>query len=322
MKKLRSAVIGVGYLGKFHAQKYLTIPQVELVGVCDTDAERANNCAQTCGVSAYTDYKELLGKVDAVSIAVTTSEHYQIAKAFLENHTHVLVEKPITTTIDQASELILLAKQNKLVLQVGHLERFNPVLAKLKDILERPLFIESLRLAPFKPRGTDVNVILDLMIHDIDIIQSLVKSPIKEIHANGAPVLSPKFDIANARVEFSNGCIANITASRISIKSKRILRIFQPNTYFSGDLDNKTLSIHRKGSNEIFPGIPEILSEEIALEKCDALQDEINAFTSAVINKTPPLISGEEGKLALETAIKITKICQNNLENVFHKTNA
>jgi predicted dehydrogenase len=313
MPKIKYAVIGVGFLGKFHAEKFAQLPNAELIAVCDTNFERAQEIATLHNTKAYNNYHSLLGEVDAVSIVASTAAHYEIAKTFLMHNTHVLVEKPITTTIAEADELIALAKKNNLVLQVGHLERFNPVLLKFKALLQKPLFIESLRIAPFKLRGTDVNVILDLMIHDIDIIQNLVKSPIVAIHANGAPVLSNKIDIANARIEFATGCIANFTASRISIKPKRLLRVFQHNAYLAGDLDNKVLSIHRKGSHELFPGIPEIVHEELILDKGDALLDEIAAFLTSIINGTPPIISGEDGKLALETAINITQICQNNL---------
>ena len=314
MNKLKCAVIGVGYLGKFHAEKYATLPNVEFVAVCDTDEKRCREIAYQHNVEAISNYQDLLGKVDAVSIATPTSSHHIIAKFFLENNIHVLLEKPITTTIDEAQELIAIANKNQLTLQIGHLERFNPVLTTLKDRLTRPLFIESLRLAPYKPRSADINVVLDLMIHDIDITQYLVGKPIEHIHASGAPVLSTKADIATARIEFTTGCVANVTASRISMKAKRELRIFQHNSYFSGDLNEKTLVILRKGKKEMFPGIPEIIQEKFPLQDTDALLDEIKAFINAIINNTPPLVSGEDGMLALQTATKITQIVRDNLE--------
>ena len=226
---------------------------------------------------------------------------------FIENGIHVLIEKPITTTIQEAEELIKLAKKNKVMIQVGHLERFNNVIKALDNYLSEPRFIESIRLAPFKLRGSDVNVVLDVMIHDIDIIQSFVKSDIRRITASGASVLTPYIDIINARIEFENGCVANVTASRISLKTERSLRIFQHDCYIGLDLDRKRLSIHRKGTKEMFPGIPEITREKHNFDKGDALKDQINAFLNAIINKVPPVVSGEDGKKALEIAIEITQ---------------
>ncbi|KPJ67300.1 MAG: UDP-N-acetyl-D-glucosamine dehydrogenase [Coxiella sp. DG_40] len=321
MNKIKCAVVGVGYLGKFHAEKYAKLPNAELVAVCDTDEKCCHEIATLHNVNAIKNYQELLGKINAVSIVVPTTCHYSIAKFFLDNNIHVLLEKPITNTVEEANELINIAKMNKLILQIGHLERFNPVLMALKNTLEKPLFIESLRLSPFKLRSIDVNVILDLMIHDIDIVQYLVDSPIKQIHASGAPVLSNKADIANVRIEFMSGCVANVTASRISLKSKRHLRIFQHNAYFSGDLTNKTLGIHRKGNNEMFPGIPEIIRDNLSLQSNDALLEEIKAFLDSITNKTPPLVSGEDGMRALQTATQITQIISSNIEK-YHEQQA
>lgn len=316
MKQLKIAVIGVGYLGNYHAQKYAQLPNAELVGVCDPNPERSAEIAKHNNTQAYQDYCELIGKVDAVSIAAPTQLHYQIGKFFLDNGVHVLMEKPITTTIEEANELIDLAKKNNLILQVGHLERFNNAVKALDKVLIRPLFIESMRLAPFKPRGTDVNVVLDLMIHDIEIIQSIVKSDIIEIRANGAPVLSEFADIANARIEFENGCVANVIASRVSLKTERRLRIFQPDCYVGLDLDNKHISIHRKGKKEMFPGIPEIISENQSFDKGDALLDEIISFLDCVTHNKRPIVSGEDGKNALAVAIKITRIVRAQLARI------
>jgi len=226
MSRLRTAVVGVGYLGNFHARKYAALTDVELTGVVDSDAARASEVAAACACTAFTDYRELIGQVDAVSVVVPTQYHHQVALDFLNAGVHVLIEKPITVTIEQADELIAVAEDKKLVLQVGHLERFNPVLMAAEEVLSAPLFVESVRIAPFKPRGTDVNVVLDLMIHDIDIIQYLVKSKVARIDAIGAPVFTAEEDIANARIAFENGCVANVTASRISLKSERKMRIF------------------------------------------------------------------------------------------------
>lgn len=306
--KIKCAVIGVGYLGKFHAEKYHNLPNADLVAVCDFDAQRAQEVATAYNTRAYTDYQQLIAdaKPDAVSIVVPTSLHHEVSKIFLQNNIHILLEKPITTTIEEAEELINIAQNNNLVLQVGHLERFNPVLLTIQKQLNQPMIIESVRLAPFKLRGTDVSVILDLMIHDIDIVQHIVQSPIKSIQASGAPVLSEHIDIANARIEFNNGCIANFTASRISTKAKRKLRVFQHDTYFSGDLDSKTLTVSRKGTSNTMPNTPEIIKEELTLEKNDAIMEEIKAFLDSITNKTPPLVSGEDGKKALATALQIT----------------
>jgi len=308
MKKIRTAVIGVGYLGKYHAEKYSFLPNSELVGVCDVNRDQCEEIAAKHHVGAFFDYQALLDKVDAVSIAVPTLLHYPVARFFLENGIHVLLEKPISNTVAEGQKLIDIAKRNQLVFQIGHLERFNTVLKALYHIIDSPRFIESYRLSPFRPRGTDINVVLDLMIHDIDLIHDMVGAPIKRIAANGATVLSNHTDIANARIEFENGCVANVTASRVSVKVERKLRIFQHDAFIGLDLHNKKLDIHRKGVSEMFPGIPEIVREEQAFEPGDALRDEINAFLHSIITNTPPVVTGDEGLAALATAIEITRI--------------
>ncbi|MBI1921509.1 MAG: Gfo/Idh/MocA family oxidoreductase [Geobacter sp.] len=307
MKKLRTAVIGVGYLGQFHAEKYASIPESELVGVVDASPARAEEVAQKVGAKAYTDYRELLGLVDAVSIVVPTQYHYEVAKAFLSAGVHVLLEKPITTTVEEADELIRIAGEKKLIFQVGHLERFNPVVLAMDGVLTEPRFIESVRIAPFKPRGTDVNVVLDLMIHDIDIIQYLVNSPVKQINSIGAPVFTDEEDIANARIQFENGCVANVTASRISMKSERRMRIFQADAYISLDFQNKKVAVFRKGQGELFPGMPNISIDEKELPQGDALKSEIADFLDCVATGREPRVSGEDGKRALEIALMINK---------------
>jgi len=307
MTTLKTAVIGVGYLGKFHAQKYAQLPDSQLIGVCDTNHDVAKTIADEHGVDVYNDYHDLIGKVDAVSIVVPTQKHYEVAKIFLENGIHVLLEKPITSTLEQGQELVDLAEQNNLKFQIGHLERFNPAVMALEDVLVEPLFIESHRIAPFNPRGADVNVILDLMIHDIDIILDFVGSPVKAIHASGVPVLSDEIDVANVRLEFENGCVANVTASRISMKSERKMRIFQPDTYITIDFQNKKLGIHHKGKGEMYPGIAEIDSEERVFEQGDALLSEIESFLKAINTDTRPVINGADGLRALQTAFEITR---------------
>lgn len=313
MNKLKCAVIGVGYLGQYHAEKFHGLSDCELVAVCDVRPETVDAVAEKLGVPKVYDYHSLLDKVDAVSIAATTNQHYQIAKDFLSHGVHVLIEKPITETVSQARELIETAKRNEVIIQVGHLERFNAARIALDDFLDRPQFIESQRIAPFNPRGTDVNVVLDLMIHDIDIIQSIIESPIKQINAQGAPVLSKYIDIANAHITFENGCVANVTASRVSFKRERKTRIFQPNSYISIDYQNKKLAVFSKGNGEMFPGIPDIVKHESAFEKSDALLEEIKAFVYAVKNNTAPLVSGEDGLNALDVATEITQKIKHNI---------
>jgi len=304
---IRTAVVGVGYLGQFHAEKYAMLPNSELVAVVDLDRERAAEVAGKVGTRACADYREIIGQVDAVSVAVPTRFHYEVARAFLEKGVHVLLEKPITTTLAEAEELIRIAEEKKAVLQVGHLERFNPVILALDGVVRNPGFIESLRIAPFKPRGTDVNVVLDLMIHDIDIIQHIVGSKVKQINSIGAPVFTQEEDIANARLQFENGCVANVTASRISMKSERRMRIFQPDAYINVDFQNKKIAVFRKGEGEMFPGVPDVKIEEQSFDQTDALKSEIEAFLDAIATGKPPVVSGEDGRQALETALKINK---------------
>lgn len=307
MKPLRTAVVGVGYLGQFHADKYAAIASSQLVGVVDSSPERAQEIADKVGCTAYTDHRQLLGKVDAVSIVVPTQYHYQVARDFLEAGVHVLLEKPITTTVEEADELIRLARDKGLVFQVGHLERFNPVIVALKEHLAGPRFIESVRIAPFKPRGTDVNVVLDLMIHDIDIIQYIVGSPVRQINSIGAPVFTNEEDIANARIQFENGCVANVTASRISLKSERRMRIFQPDAYIVVDFQNKKIAVFRKGEGEMLPGVPKVEMEEKEFSQGDALLEEITSFLGCIASGTAPVVTGEDGKRALETALLINR---------------
>lgn len=316
MSKIKCAVIGVGYLGRFHAQKYQRIDAVELIGVCDLNSDAVHQVANELQVAAYTDYKQLFGKVDAVSIVASTSAHFSLAKDFIEQGIHVLVEKPITETVDQANILIDLARIHQVKLQVGHLERFNAARVAVSPYLDRPLFIDSQRLAPFTPRGADVNVVLDLMIHDIDLIQTMVNSPIVHIDALGAPVLTQATDIASARMTFENGCVANVAASRISFNSLRKMRIFQPTSYVSIDYQKKQFAVFQKSDGEMFPGIPNIAQQSQTFENGDALLDEINAFVQAIQNNTIPLVTGEHGRDALATAAKISAMVDQKLEGL------
>lgn len=308
MSTLRAAVIGTGYLGRFHAQKYAALEDIKLVAVADVNPVRAREAAAPYGISAYTDFRDILEQVDLVSIAVPTEHHFGVARACLDAGLHVLLEKPITQTVTEAEELIRIAQARGRVLQIGHLERFNPAVVAMGDIVRNPIFIESHRLAKFKPRGTDVNVILDLMIHDIDIILSLVQSPVRSLRAVGLPVLSSEIDIANARLEFDNGCVANVTASRVSQQSMRKIRVFQPQAYISVDYQGRRLHVHRRVSEALEPGgIPGIRTEEQDFPVADPLMAEIRAFVDAVRNGIPPKVSGADGKRALEVALAISR---------------
>jgi predicted dehydrogenase len=305
---IRTAVIGVGYLGRFHAQKYAQLDGSKLIGVIDHNQQAAQAVGAELGVPAHTDYREILGKVDAVSLAVPTPLHHAIGRELLENGIHVLIEKPIATTTQEAQELINIARKRQCVLQVGHLERFNPAIVAAVARLKTPRFVESHRLAPFKQRGTDVSVVLDLMIHDIDLIQELVGQPIESIDAIGSSVFSGEIDIVNARLRFKGGCVANTTASRISLKQERKIRIFQDDAYLSIDMQQKILSVIRKKDTAATVESPAQVSiEEESFEQGDALRDEIAAFLNAVRTKTEPVVSGEDGLRALETAIRITE---------------
>ena len=303
---LKVAVVGVGHLGKWHADKYAAAADCELVAVVDTRIENARDIAQKHGADAYSDYRDIIPLVDAISLVVPTSLHYKIAREFLEAGIHCLIEKPVTESIAEVETLIEIARVNKLVLQVGHIERFNSVMIGIVDRLDKPRFLESTRLAPFTTRATDVSVILDLMIHDIDIILDLIESPIRRISASGISVLSDTIDIANARIEFENHCVANVTASRISRKCERKLRIFQKNTYLSADLQNKLLAVNCKSETDNDAGYRDIKHEEHRFEDNDALNLEVLDFINAIKTGGRPKVDGEDGKRALETAIAIT----------------
>jgi predicted dehydrogenase len=301
---ITAAVIGVGYLGKFHAEKYAASEKVKLVAVVDIDEKRGNEVGGSVGAPALTDYRALFGQVQCVSIAVPTRLHYRVARDFIEAGIDVLVEKPLTADIAEARALVEAAKARNAVLQVGHLERFNPAIRRLEGIIREPKFVECHRLAPFVERGTDVDVVLDLMIHDIDIIASLVRSPLQRVEAVGVPVLTDKPDIANARINFANGCIANVTSSRVSLKRERKIRFFQPDAYISIDYDQRRAQIYHKPA----PGAGwlDIRAENIEIKDGDALADEIDSFLGCVRERTLPLVGGEDGLRALEIASMIS----------------
>ena len=315
MKKLRAAVIGVGYLGRFHAQKYAMLENVELVGVADLNKESAEKVAEEVGCDAYTDYKELFGKIDIASIVVSTPYHHKVGIDCLNNGVDILLEKPMTTTIEEADELIQIAKDKGKLIQVGHLERYNPAVVALKDTVNQPMFIESHRLGFFQERGTDVSVVLDLMIHDIDIILNFVKSDVKSIHAAGAPVVTENVDIANVRLEFESGCIANITASRISTKVQRKIRIFQKDAYVSVDFANKSIDIIQKDASKTDGPLPGAINTTLPIVESDALEEEIRAFVESVNTEQAPAVSGEVGRDALKVALTVMEQINKSTEN-------
>jgi predicted dehydrogenase len=305
---IRTAVIGVGYLGRFHAQKYAQLPGTTLVAVVDADLDAAQRVGAELGVPGISDYRAIIDDIDAASVAVPTPLHHEIGSVLLSHGIHVLIEKPIATTVAEARELVDLARERGCVLQVGHLERFNPAIVAAVSRLGTPRFVESHRLAPFKQRGTDVSVVLDLMIHDIDLIQELVGEPIESIDAVGASVFSGEIDIANARIRFRGGCVANATASRISLKQERKIRIFQDDAYLSIDMQQKILSVIRKKDAAPVESPAQVSIEEESFEQGDALLAEIEAFLHAIRNKTTPLVTGEDGLRALETALRIAAL--------------
>jgi len=307
MKKLRVGVVGAGYLGRFHAEKYARMDDVELIGVVDINKSQAEDVAERFNTKAYSHHQYLFGKVDAVSIVVPTPAHFSIAKDFLENNIDVLIEKPMSETTEEADELICFSKSKNLIIQVGHLERFNPAVVALQDIIKKPMFIESHRLSIYKDRCTDVSVVLDLMIHDIDIILNFVRSEITGIHAAGIPVISGQVDIANARLEFKSGCIANVTASRISTKNERKIRLFQKNAYISVDFANQGITFIKQNDNIEGGLIPGMEIKQLSFDKGDALEDELKSFVKAVRRREAPEVTGQMGRDALKIALSIMK---------------
>ena len=306
MTRLRVAVIGVGHVGEYHVQKYGNLPEAELVGVVDIDRERARFIARRYDTKAYFTHHDILDKVDAVSLAVPTKDHFSIGLDVLCRGVHLLVEKPITDDVDQAERLIAEAAKRNLVLQVGHTERFNPAVREMQTMVSRPIFVESHRLNPFTPRGTDVDVVLDLMIHDLDIILNLVGSTIRELHGVGMSVITGKTDIANVRVIFENGAVANLTASRVSNKTIRKLRIFQSDAYLSVDFASKELGVTRLDQESLGPeGFPQIVTSKMQFPDSDPMLLEIRSFLGAIIEGRPPEVPGEDGRRALWVAKNI-----------------
>ena len=299
-KKLRAAVIGLGYLGKYHLDKYLKNRNVTVEWLIDSDI---NNLKLNINksIKKSVDFMDIIGNVDCASIVTPTVSHYQIAKSLLENKINILLEKPMTETLYQAKKLNALIKKKKTIMQIGHLERFNPVMERLTSEINNPVFIEVHRLAEFNPRSTDVNVIFDLMIHDIDIILTLIKSPIKKISVFGKKIITKTTDIANVRIEFVNNAVANLTASRISSKNERKIRIFEKNKYYSVDFLLSKMNIFSKKSNRIFK------QSEYSYKKADSLKKEINNFINSCLGLEKPLVDGINGMNALKVAEDISR---------------
>ena len=306
MKKIRVGVIGVGYLGRFHAEKYSRMENVQLTGVVDINRARAEEVAALFGTDSFSDYRDLFGHVDAVSIVVPTAEHFLVGAECLNHDLDVLIEKPMTTTLAQADEMIRIAESRGRIMQIGHLERFNPAVIAVKDIVDHPMFIEAHRLSIFKDRSTDVSVVLDLMIHDIDIIMNLVKSEIKSIHAAGAPVVCEHADIANVRLEFESGCVANVTASRISTKNQRKIRLFQKDAYVAVDFISRDITVIRRDESLTEGLIPGMDIQQLSFSEADALEDELASYIQAVYTRQPPVVSGNAGRKALKVALSIS----------------
>jgi len=306
MRTLRTAIVGAGHFGRFHADKYASLPGSQLVAVVDSDRSARNACAAKHGVVAYDDVSDLIGKVDAVSVVVPTVLHFDVAMRLIDAGIHVLVEKPIAETIEQADRLIAAAAAKGTVLQVGHLQRFLVDRLGVADYVDRPLYIEAMRIHAFSPRATDVSVVLDLMIHDIDLVLALVRSPVESVMAIGAPIVTQDEDIANVRLGFANGCVANITTSRVSLKTERKMRIFGRESYVSLDLVKRALVAIVRGTGIApIPGLPPVDRIEKHYPDGDDLRSEIESFLAACRGDTPPRVTGADGRDALDVALRI-----------------
>lgn len=303
MKKLRVGVVGVGHIGSNHARLYRDVPNADLAAIYDLDSGRANSIAKKFGATAARSLEEFAGLIDAASIATPTNSHYEIGLPLLERGKHLLIEKPITENPQHASELAELAGRNGLILQVGHVERFNPVLSALEARLTHPRFIEAHRLSPYPNRSIDIGVVLDLMIHDLEIILHLVRAPVQNIDAVGIPVLSKSEDIANARIRFENGCVANVTSSRISPERMRKIRVFQEDAYLSLDYEKQSGEIYRRESGKI-------TRDKVPIEREEPLKQQLVSFVECASTGRQPRVSGFQAAAALELAVEITKKIQ------------
>ncbi len=302
---IKTAVIGIGHLGREHARIYSSLEDATLVAVCDTNEANGRAVAEGYGVRFVRDYRELIDDVEAVSIATPTVSHHEITCTFLEGGVSVLVEKPISRTLDEADEMIRAAGSKGAVLQVGHIERFNPAFRALKQKITRPRFFEAHRMGIFTPRSLDIDVVMDLMVHELDIIASLVCSDVIKLEAVGIPILTPKIDLANARLEFVDGCVANITASRVSGEKLRKLRVFQPNEYYSLDYAEQQVVMCRLSPPKSGAALPEIAAGILEITKREPLLAEIEEFISSVRSRTEPKVTGADGRRALALALEV-----------------
>ncbi|MBO8131361.1 MAG: Gfo/Idh/MocA family oxidoreductase [Candidatus Marinimicrobia bacterium] len=329
MKKVKYAVVGAGHLGYIHLLNLKDIPSVEITGFYEIDKDRKKFVEEKTGIKGYDSFEELLDHCDAISIVVPTKSHYSVAKSAIKHGIHIFCEKPFMASIEEAEEIIKLAKEKSVIIQIGHIERFNPALKFLQNEIKNPLFIECHRISPFNPRGTDVAVILDLMIHDIDIVLNIVDSDLIDIKASGAPILTNNIDIANARLEFKNGCIANITASRVSNKRLRKLRIFQINQYISINFLQREAELYwiSKSINQDddiktlaqieSDGIQKILNyKKFSFPEYNPLKEELLSFINSIVNGETPPVTAEEGRNALEIAIIIEEQIKRKLERI------
>jgi predicted dehydrogenase len=314
--RVRVAVVGSGYFGRFHANHYAQNPRAELVAVVDADADRAVAVAAEFSAEAASDYRSIIGRVDAASVAVPTPLHYDIARELIEAGIHLLVEKPLTDSEETGRALTQLAEARKTVLQVGHIERFSSAYRTLAEMIAAPLYVESYRIAPWKKRGVEVDVILDLMIHDIDMIIGLVGSPVAQVDAVGTPVLGKQVDLANARITFESGCVANVTASRVSYKTERRMRVFGHNRYLNCDLgEGRIYGYHLRG-DPLTEGLAAIGTETHEIEKQDSLANEIDAFLDCITQGKKPLVDGWAGCEALRVARMINESIEEHLRKV------
>ncbi|HSE59889.1 MAG TPA: Gfo/Idh/MocA family oxidoreductase [Nitrospiraceae bacterium] len=303
MPKIRTGVIGVGHLGQHHARLYAALPESELIGVFDADPERARLMAERHGGLAFSRLDELIDSVQAVSVAVPTTAHYEVTKRCLDRGRHVLVEKPIAARLAEAQELVRLAAERGCILQVGHSERFNPVMLAARPHIDAPSFIECHRLSSFGERGTDVDVILDLMIHDLDMVLSFNPGPVEEVRAAGVPVLSSHVDIANARIQFGGGCVANLTSSRVSMNRMRRLRVFQRDRYVSVDYQTRHAVVYRRRTDQ--GAKPQLDMEQLVGSDEEPLKLQLQSFLASVMTGAPAVVSGEAGAAALALAYQV-----------------
>ncbi|MDO8432013.1 MAG: Gfo/Idh/MocA family oxidoreductase [Candidatus Binatus sp.] len=308
MPELRAAVIGAGRLGTLHARKYAAIPGVTVAHVVDIDRDRAAQVAAEVGASPLTDYRELAGAVDLVTVASPGITHHEIASAMLSSGIDVLLEKPMATTLAEARQLADLASSGGRILQIGHLERFNPAVVRLHSLVKNPRFVECHRLAPFTERGTDVDVVLDLMVHDLDVIMSVAPSEVASLEAVGVAILTDRIDLANARIRFRSGLIANLVTSRVSARRERKIRFFQPDAYISVDYEARRIQIYRKSPPSPGSNFPTISAEQIDLAESDPLADEVRSFVDAVRTRATPAVSADDGLRVMELSERIKEV--------------